>query len=74
MFGYVFGVLLLQRSRLEENDFIFVGGGDLSRVDGAMETRDLNVVMAHTGNDLDAFKGAGEDYNVAASGIGLWGK
>ena len=42
-----------QWCRLEDDDSVVVGRGDFSRLNGAIETRDLNVVVTNSRNDLE---------------------
>ncbi len=49
-------ILLSQRCRLKNDNFVVVGGGHFACIDGGRQAPDSDVVVADPGNDLDAFE------------------
>ena len=45
-----------QRCWLENDNFVCIRGCNSTRIDRAIQTRDLNVIMAHTRDDLNSLK------------------
>ena len=60
-----------QRSRLKHHHLVGVSSSDLARIDGAVEARDLNVVMAHSWNNLHPLELGRENDNVASRSVSL---
>ena len=60
-----------QRSRLKHHHLVGVSSGDLARIDGAVEARDLNVVVAHSWNNLHPLELGRQNDNVASRSVSL---
>lgn len=60
-----------ERGRLENANFVLVGGSDLSRVGAAVERRYPDVFVDSAGDDLYTFECTRENDNVAASCVCL---
>lgn len=60
-----------QRCWLKNADFVFVGGGDFSRVSAAIERRDANVIVNCARNDLYTFECTRKNDDVTASCVCL---
>lgn len=60
-----------ERRRFEYVNLVLVGRRDLTRVRAAIECRNTDVIVCSSRNDLDTLESAGEDDNIATSGVRL---